>query len=310
MIDPHRARGPISVRHAQMGPDTIKSVRLVSPALTLRVDTPCEPLACDVDRWHIVEHFHVSEPSSFGRYHVSMEHILDVGEDAGSAYINGETHARALEKAWLYGTGGTLGWRGYNYYLVPAELPSGWTSNAEDVVPPEEWRLLKDGTSFEANRRTMPTLPLRSCVEVLWALTRADDVLVQLTTYHLGAVTTSDPDLYPLLFAQALDVARALLPGRDKREQTAMVPDAVARRLPNGLGWLYEIANQRRQTRHAIDKKAEVSLKPDLADAETEAFVSEASVLIQYIVSLKLGVPLVIDEDGTSVVVDIGAGGV
>lgn len=274
-------------------------LRLASPGLTLRVTDESLPFHTVVDDWHIAEH-HVADIGEYGPYNVTMEMDVPPGEDVGSAYISGEAHAQALEKAWLYGTGLTLSGRGFDFFLHPVQLPSGWSSNAREVVPNDDWTLLHDGVALGDLRRTSQVRPLRHCIDVLWALARADEVLVQLSTYHLGAVSSLDRDLPFLLLAQGLEIARALLPGDSKKAQAAHLPAAVIERLPRGLDWLFGVSNQRRETRHAIDKQSEVVLKPAFEEDEERDFLEGANLILHFVVTSRLQLPLIVNESGTS----------
>src|SRR5262249_49746281 len=160
---------------------------------------------------------------------------------------NGEYHAQALEKAWLYGTGTTMAGSMFDFMLPPARLPLEWTVNAAEGLPENEWALVRDGASYTTRRRTAGTLPLPPCAGVLMAPADADDLTVQLTAYHFGAVTAHDPEVALLLIAQGLEVARALLPGKTKLDQEALLPPSVKSRVSRGLDWLHNMSNQRRQ---------------------------------------------------------------
>ncbi|MGH8526788.1 MAG: hypothetical protein ACREXY_22030, partial [Gammaproteobacteria bacterium] len=167
--------------------------------------------------------------------------------------------------------------------------------------PESAWELLRDGVSYGTLRRVSQLLPLRHCIHVMWRIAEADDVLVQLMTYHFRAVTSMDVDMPFLLLAQGLEMARALLPGASKKVQLEALPLPVRERLPNGLDWLFETANQRRQTRHAIDKQGDIKLKPDFSEDEERDFLNGANLVLHHVVTSRLGVPLVISEGGASV---------
>jgi hypothetical protein len=239
-------------------------LRLTSPAFSLRIQQAASPYSIELDEWVFQEHFEAPRRSfdseAYGRYHVTMDHAIGVDEDAGNAFISGEYHAHALEKAWLYGTGTTIGGRGYDFLLPPGPPAPAVDQQCTRCTSRFGLGAATRRASYSPSQRVAPTLPLKACIAVLSALADADDVTAQLTTYHFGAVTTVDPDLHLLLFAQRLEIARVVLPGNTKHSKEAGLPAAVTSRLSHGLDCLFEMSNQRRQTRHAIDKKGVVAL--------------------------------------------------
>jgi hypothetical protein len=285
---------------------TDKILRIISPRVELRVPDPPQPFSRELDDWVFHERFESSRfrtSETFGYYQVEMEHpILDT-EQAGSLFISGEFYAEALEKSWMYGTGIPLAGRGYEHMLLPAHLPFRWSSNASDVLPESDWALLREGASYTASRRTAPSLPLLTCMKVMDALLETDDITMQIVEYHYGAATTLNQELHFLLLAQGLEMGRALLDGTTKDEQERLLPTAISTRLKNGLNWLFEISNQRRQTRHAINKRGAVELKQRLSDEEEHDFVAGANTVLHFLVCRRLAIPLTLFEDGRTLVV-------
>lgn len=237
------------------------------------------------------------------RIKLLLFHPLADLEEAGSLFISGEYYASAMERSWLYGTGTTMGGRGYDVMLPPAQLPANWSSNADQVLPESDWTILRDGASFVATRRSVSELPLKACIGVMHALSAADDITSQLVSYHFGGVTTRDPELHFLLFAQGLKMGRALLDGANKTEQESQLPADIRTRLVRGLAWLFEVSNQRRQTRHAVNKRGKVELKEALTEDEEADFIVGANTLLQYLVSRRIGIPCTLFEDGATLVV-------
>jgi hypothetical protein len=131
---------------------------------------------------------------------------------------------------------------------------------------------------------------------VLKALEKSAEVTQQLCSYHFAALTTQETDMHFLLLAQGLEIARALLPGRSAADKENGLPATVRKALSQPLNWLFEMSQQRRQTRHAIDKRTNVSLKPSLTHDEELSFVHDANLILQFVASSQLSIPLVLND--------------
>ncbi|HEY3288139.1 MAG TPA: hypothetical protein VGJ96_13555 [Gemmatimonadaceae bacterium] len=103
----------------------------------------------------------------------------------------------------------------------------------------------------------MPKLPLESAVKALFALRDAGEVTNQIADFHQASMAMVVPELTYLLLAQGIECA---LSSYSEGKRTA-IPTAVAKHLKHDLNWLSEMSHQRRETRHAVDKKTGVALK-------------------------------------------------
>jgi hypothetical protein len=234
-------------------------------------------------------------------YRVVLERTPRRGEDEGSLFIRGCYLASAIDRACGYATGSLLGSRGYDLFLTPLRPPDEWESDAASIIPRGDWELLQSRVSTAPPTREFSAgLPLQRAVSILRGIVKADDILQQLCAYHYGALITTDGELHFLLFAQAMEIVRELLPGASAPTKEAGIPKFVRERMKCSLNKTLEICQQRRQTRHAIDKKEGLRIKPDIGDEEGDAFQHDANLLISFVVTRSLGFPLAVVEDGVS----------
>ena len=282
----------------------IPPLKFLSPVIPLAVTSDAVPFEDVLDDWRVTEtlsaRLHTIDGRQYREYRVLMERRPKLREDRGSLYIHGCYLARAIDRAWAYATGRLPGLRGYELFISPLDPPKEWETNAENVVPEDDWRILRLRVSAEPRHLRVSALPLRRTVRILKGIVDATDVLQQLCTYHYTALVTTDEELHLLLFAQALEIVRELLPGASTTEKEGRLPQAVRDRLRHRLNRLFELCQQRRQTRHAIDKKQGVSIKPDIGYDEADAFQQDANLLINWVVTHDLGVPLAVANDGVS----------
>lgn len=277
-------------------------VHFASPELWLRVDGDEELHSATVFGWRVSEHF---EPNryffggiAFGSYRVHLDYEVSSEEDAGTAYIAGCHYARALDRAWSYATGMPLSGRGYDLFLSPSNPPSEWSSNASEALPADDWETLQSRVSYVSRHRVVPWFPLRSALRVMEALRDMDELSAQISVFHGAAMTAIGDDLPFLMFAQALEAADPFLRGGTALE----IPTSVCSLLKQSVKWVYMIANQRRETRHSIDKGASVALKPGMTDQEKLDFLHDANLLVHWLMVHRLGVPLVLNENGRTIV--------
>lgn len=225
---------------------------------------------------------------------------------AGSASIAGCFLARQLDRAWTYATGMTLTGRGYDLFMRPTNPPAGWESNAAEVIPVADWEIIQSRISHVSAYRVTPTFPLRSAMDALLAWAAADDVTQAIGELHTSAMETVDRELPYLLFAQALEAARPLFDGASAAEQQARLPVGVRGRQAQDLNWLFGMCNQRRETRHLVDKADSLTLKPSFDETEGRDFLHDASLMLHFVVTKALGLPLVFNENGRTIATSHG----
>ncbi len=275
-----------------------KPLTFSSPILRLAIDGEPSPYQEVVDYWLVRETF---QPNAFrfdgrpyGAYQVFLEQELAEYEDRGSAYIYGHYLAQDIDHLCVYVTGLPLRNRTFDEFMQPLLPARGWATNAAEVLGPKEWGLLTSSTEWGTSPyRQHPELPLRAIVSALTAYRQADDLTFALATFHFEALTTTSRGGPSLFFAHAVEIIRALLPGRGPDAKQSQLPPAVVGQLRRPLNWLFGISNTRRSTRHPITKTPAVALHPDMAAEEESDFLHDADLLSRYVVATRLSLPTV-----------------
>jgi hypothetical protein len=293
-----------AIRNSEGEHMTIK-LEFQSPPLKLQLLTVLPLFATLVDGWEVAESFQADrfrhQGVWYGEYRMELRYDVPADEDGGSAYIAGCYLARQLDRVWTYSTGLPFGARAYDWFLTPTNPPQDWNSNAREALPVEDWSLLQSRISYAAAYRTMPNPPLKATIEVMKAVSASDEVIDQLCSYHFEALSTTEGDVHFLLLAQGLEIARTLLAGDTTPAKQQNLPEAVAILCRRDLNWLFNMMQQRRQTRHAIDKGRVVVLKKAFADEEEDDYLHDANLIIQHVVAERLKIPLVWNEMGRTI---------
>jgi hypothetical protein len=251
--------------------------------------------------WTLSERVGRTDAFSGSTYEVVLDTRIEDDEDPGLAFMGACDVARDVDRAFNYATGWPLLGKSFRYLLEPQSVPRAWrlTAGAEHV-PAGDWELL-EGIASNPRTRTLPDQPLRATLRVLEALGQAGPIIAELGALHYAALSTHDAALAPLLLAKGLEAARELLPGGDLKSKHSALPASVRTHLPRNLAWYYDVANNRRETRHVVDKRSSVVLKDALSDDERAEFQSGADLLLNFIIVSQLGLPLILcDSEGVS----------
>lgn len=265
-----------------------KVLALSSPDVLIRVQRPGAPHVAEFGSWTLRETYRpdcaLRDGEPCGLYGMRLECEVG-GEDPGSVYIAGQFLARDVDKMWVYVTGHPLSRRGTDWFLSPMTPPAGWTSNAKEIIPEDDWMIITEGVVWGSSVREMPTLPLRSVVSALDSY-QSDELLSELVEIHYSALIEGS---LPLL-GKALEAAVAMLPGKDRHEKQSKLPAAVRDAQTYSITEIMETANTRRDIRHLVQRGGRGIAHPGLGDDERRRFVHDADLLVRYAVTKSLGI--------------------
>ncbi len=220
-------------------------------------------------------------------YRVAMEAEVSTKEEAQARHHEALELANDLNCVWAYVAGEPLFAK--RLVLQVASAPDGWQTNfAEtEAALPSSQRF--HGTAKFSSRfsMTMPYLPLQNALAAVRSYRAANAECKVLMSLHFDAMDHPGSQAGLFLYAKALELARAMLPGRtDPKRQAALSAD-VRSELRQSLHWLYDVANNRLEIRHVVSTG---SLLPKLTSIERRDFLHDADLVIRGVVERELGV--------------------
>lgn len=186
-----------------------------------------------------------------GPYGLRMEAIVRTKVEVNECKQAALYLAQDLNRVWPYVAGVPL----FPQILIARRInaPPGWRSNSDVVskgLPMMLGPLRITGGAIRFGRPkpylvTVTEMPLRSALTAVRKFRGADPITRLLMELHLGALNQPGTDSRLFLLAKALELIRALLPGRnDAQRQSALDPE-TRKRLRQPLHWLYGMANNR-----------------------------------------------------------------
>lgn len=263
----------------------------------------CEPYSAIVAGWDIRETYeagvfdHVQK--GLGSYRITIERDLADLDALPEANWSAETLIEHLDTAWCYVLGEPM--VATHLTLSLWEPPNGWTTNSETV---RRELIRESAPGFHAEVQQLyhyhsvraPFLPLERLLQVRDAYLSATPLIQDLIALHITSYKSVGGALYPL--AKALELAGAFH-GTSRRDRNCGLQNEIRAmgiepELTQNVAWLFNIANERFDIRHAVDNRAaNVATHPRLTDSERRDFKHNARLLLRAFVCKRLDVPLI-----------------
>lgn len=245
----------------------------------------------------------------FYEYHVVMEKEVFSDEDLSCACMEAFTIAKELELAWIYAAARPFHFVRLQLQLQTIEGPSGWSGNyqavEQSIRQESQARLTGELKVSTRNWEIPPFLPLETALRARSAYLAANPTLRDLIDLHAETFRQFGQPRY-LLLAKALEIARAFysdsvgITGRQARNsglQTLVEEAGTDGKLTQTVEWLFEIANKRREIRHAWHDEAK-DLHPRLTRQEEDEFVRNADLVVRVFICSQLSLPVVVGYEG------------
>jgi len=253
----------------------------------------CSPHQCIIGDWSIRESYELLHdrtlPDNTVSYSIWIETEVSSYKEIWTKRDSAFELADDLNRVWTYVCGQPI--NAARLGLVICHAPTAWTTNVEEV----EWNLQAGGLTGKVSIRTRhwaycQELPLRKVLDILKKYKTAPDIVRELIEIHYLALTSTLPEARLYFFAKGLEIVRKLLPGKDDQEKQKSLPVDIASDLQQSLHWLFDMANNRSDTRHVILKKVTPpKLLPRMSAQERESFEHDADLFIRTAVCMKLG---------------------
>jgi hypothetical protein len=269
-----------------------------SKALMMGLLEHDEPASVTFEGWTFTELYepdaHAEVRPGLGRYRLELSRAVSSIDEFWRLEPEGIHLLEDLQRVWAYAWGTPMHSSGFGVFLSIVRAPDGWLSNGDQLcedLQRERGGLIVGGrgTSTSRHWRYAPQFPLRRALQALrwYRDTSEDNAVRELIQLHYRAHVVNDPDGPALILAKALDIVRELLPGEtDAKKQTAL-PAGVEGLLAYPLHELFNLANNRRETRHPV-VQGEAALHPPLA-GEGLGFLKSADLVVNAVASERLG---------------------
>jgi hypothetical protein len=282
-------------------------LRIESSPLMFGLLEPDAPHEAKLGSWTARE---IYEPGVYdqiqaglGRYQIVLEASVETPPEVVEAFSAGVELSEQLEHMWLYATGDVLHGSGFSFSLAKLRVPARWQTNYDDVYREAQRthsRVIVGATEFI--RRTWKygnALPLKAALDARAAYEHADDVVRSLSELHYHSHTAKGFAESAFLLAKALEIVRKLLPGTKDSERALHLPEAIRRSLRIDLHSLYDLSNNRFDTRHATERGAARSLHPKMSPDELITYIEDADTVVRAVVCQELGLSQVLIESET-----------
>jgi len=239
-------------------------------------------------------------PDGIGNYSIVIEGVVTSESEIWTMSEKAHQLAEDLNRTWTYVCGHPINVARLG--LTVRTAPPGWMTDVPEIR--ERISAKRSGLtcgSIEIKTRYWvfcSDFPLRRALRVRESLLDASVIVRTLISLHHMALTSRESEVRLLLLAKALEIVRAILPGRRDQEKQRKLPYEIISELRRGsLDWLSEIANSRLDVRHAIRNKNGPKLHRRISKEERKDFEHDANLVICSVVCGELGQALVILRD-------------
>lgn len=190
---------------------------------------------------------------------------------------------------------------GVKRYIRVAGNVDGWESNADELytafrkkVKKEEPIMGKVSIGKVDPWVEMERNPIPDLIEILKKREKANPLVREIAKYFYLA-KLNDTNIRYLILGKALEIAKIIFrPSSPKRAFIGLPQEIKDEFGEKDIGWLYEMSNFRYETRHALDKKNNQGMHPELSDQECYEFTRLSNLILTYLVRKEFGLETII----------------
>lgn len=264
----------------------------------------------DFDGWRFRETYdqeaEPSIPADVGKYRLTIERAVTVKDNVHELYARGVDLVERVNRLWTVVAGVPFGRSGFSVILASLETPLGWETNVDEVddaIQQATGGLTGKVDVYGVEWFHTPTFPLQRLITALNAYEALDEIMKELIDLHYEA-PRSPSRRGSFHLAKPLEIVRELLPGKNDKARERSLPAEVRSALTHPLSWLYEVSNERRETRHPVKKRGGLVLHPELRPEEYQDFLRDADLVIRSVISTALGLDVIRVADSDAFVLD------
>ncbi len=268
-----------------------KLLKLESAPLKFKLLLDCPPYRRKIGDLTIREVY--VPPSNgkgeFGLYQVVIEGLVETRSQLTEKYTEAVSLAENIAKLWSYVLTTPLHGNTFGRALAFISPPKGWTANNDEIrkeLDTKEFGITFKSVSIgriEWNRANQ--LPLERAVRIWSKYQEADQIIKTLIDFHFEALSSYSTHSCLFLLSKGLEITRGHMPGKTDIERQSSLPPEVQRNLKNSYHDLFDLSNNRLNTRHAIKSKSvPVELHPELLEKELVDFIHDCDLIIRAVV--------------------------
>jgi hypothetical protein len=265
---------------------------------------PGAPYDTQINSWRVHESLapHPQQDlrqKGIGVYSLLLEREVSTQDEVWSALDEASKLSEELDIAWCYAWGKP--YRSVETMLRCIEAPEGWSGNLREVernIERKKGGFFVDAAGFAYQHYAWwPCLPLERAVAARRACTKAPPVIRELIELHIRWHKSVDRELF--LLAKALEIVGAYF-GKSRADRNAGIEQEMKKlgvnvHLTQTAAWLFDIANERFDVRHAWDKDSPgVVLHPRMTDQEKRDFMFNADLIVRVFICEQLGIDVCI----------------
>jgi hypothetical protein len=260
------------------------------------IPSGCTPYDHIVDGVRVYESHELCPQQGFpphtGKYRITFEapisgsdQLLKFGSEIREA-------AEDLDRSWIYACGAPL--HPVRIRFSFGVNPFGWESNEAEVknflIQNSKKTIALVRVGPQQHWMSMPDYPLRAAARAREAYRVASPPIKALGDLHYAALKALRGDARLFYFANALEVAVTVMPGAKNKAKEQSLRTETRRLLQYSMDWLFNIANNRYNVRHVINKKLGV-LHSEMSGEERSAFEHDADLILRDVMCQNLGLP-------------------
>ncbi len=258
-------------------------------------------------KYRMDENVYLSEiykpnPSYYGEYQIQVLAMPKTRSELHRVNEKIEYYCHHLNYLATYVIGEPLNrdtkdsWGSLKYFKEVGKIDS-WENNFREVdgilqrVEKPDMNIFPHFTlNNPSSKRVLDRNPLKELIKLLELKDRVQPLILDLIYFHQQALMHQF-DIRYLILGKALEIAVQFLPDKSYKESSF-------NQLPKGLreifgdkntDWLYNMSNNRYETRHVINKKTDSFLHSPMSEAELKEFAKLSDNLIRYIVRSAFG---------------------
>ena len=256
-------------------------------------------LPCHKERFGLLDVLEYRRRSSTLPYGLRMEAEVTRKNDVSPCRMEAITLAAELDLIWAYIGGVPL----FPKVLKMTHIlsPVGWSSNSTEVeaaLPATGGFAEIKFTQRGSYSAILSFMPLARALRAVRAYRASDDATKILIKLHYAAMRNPGAESSLMLLAKNLELARAILPGREDTRKQRALQSETNRRLRRSLHWLFGIANQRLEVRHIVRKPSKPELHARLTKEERADFLNDSELVLRDVISQRLNIELeTVDSD-------------